>query len=351
MIMSKSGIVLWSKSNARRLVAGLVAILALTAWWFFQHPTVAPASPGGPAGQLPLKIDFGAVQPLPDRVEVDPGKVALGERLFHDARLSGDGSISCSSCHGLHTAGVDNRVRSIGVNGVEGDINALTVFNSGFNFVQFWDGRAATLEEQIEGPLNNPREMASSWPQAIARISGDATYSAQFLRLYRDGITAANIKDAIATFERSLVTPDSRFDKYLRGDQSALTGDEKRGYELFQSYGCISCHQGVNLGGNMFEKMGLMGDYFSDRGNLTDADLGRFKLNREEHSRHEFRVPGLRNVARTAPYFHDGHAQSLHQAVAIMARYQLGRPMPQDDVDAIVAFLNTLTGEYKGRKL
>jgi cytochrome c peroxidase len=169
--------------------------------------------------------------------------------------------------------------------------------------------------------------------------------------LYRDGITAANIKDAIATFERSLVTPNSRFDKYLRGDQAALSENEKHGFELFQSYGCSACHQGINLGGNMFEKMGLMGDYFADRGNPTDADQGRFNINHEEQSMYEFRVPSLRNVARTAPYFHDGNAQTLQQAVTIMAKYQLGRPMPPDDVDAIVAFLGSLTGEYKGLPL
>lgn len=351
-MISKSGIVQWSKSHAGWLIAGaaLVVIIAVIAWWY-QQATVTPAGFRGDIGQLPLKIDFGVVQPLPEEVELNPDKVALGERLFHDVRLSGNDSVACSSCHALNSGGVDNRVHSLGVNGAEGNINAPTVFNSGFNFVQFWDGRAATLEEQIEGPVNNPKEMASNWPQVIAKLSGDAGIADQFSRLYRDRITPTNIKDAIATFERSLVTPNSRFDKYLRGDQAALSDNEKRGFELFLSYGCASCHQGVNLGGNMFEKMGLMGDYFADRGSPTAADMGRYQLDHTEHSMHEFKVPSLRNVARTAPYFHDGSAQTMQQAVIIMARYQLGRPMPEKDVDAIVAFLESLTGEYKGKPL
>lgn len=348
--MKRSEIVRWCRANARWLVA--VALLAVAAGVWRSHRTAdEQVRAAGGIGQLTFKMDYGTVQPLPDRVELSSDKVALGERLFHDVRLSGDDSIGCFSCHGLGSAGVDNLPLSIGVNGTLGDVNAPTVFNSGFNFVQFWDGRAATLEDQIDGPVNNPKEMASNWPQVISKISQDATYPAQFFSLYRDGITAANIKDAIATFERSLVTPNSRFDKYLRGDQAALSENEKHGFELFQSYGCSACHQGINLGGNMFEKMGLMGDYFADRGNPTDADQGRFNINHEEPSMYEFRVPSLRNVARTAPYFHDGNAQTLQQAVTIMAKYQLGRPMPPDDVDAIVAFLGSLTGEYKGLPL
>lgn len=342
----------WRRARSAWAVSGgLLLLLLLFAFWRFQL-SVEPTTPQTDApGQQPIQIDFGVVQPLPRKIELDPGRVELGERLFHEVRLSGNDSIGCFSCHALGAAGVDNRVHSLGVNGTEGEINAPTVFNSGFNFVQFWDGRAATLEEQIDGPINNPKEMASNWPLVVAKLSKDTTYVAQFDSLYKDGITVANIKNAIATFERSLVTPDSRFDKYLRGEKSALTEHEIQGFRLFQAYGCSSCHQGVNLGGNMYEKMGLMGDYFADRGNLTEADLGRFKVNHIEHSRHEFKVPSLRNVARTAPYFHDGNARTLEDAVLIMAKYQLGRPMTSEDVGAIVAFLGSLTGEYKGRPL
>lgn len=352
MKISKSGIVRWSKSRTVWIAAGgLLALVLMSAAWWLHGQQGRSESPRGQAGMPPIGNHSGMVQPLPDYVDLNQDKVSLGERLFQDVRLSADNSIGCLSCHDLGKGGVDHLARSIGVNGAVGDINAPTVFNSGFNFVQFWDGRAATLEEQIDGPVHNPKEMASNWPQVIAKLSEDAAYQQQFSKLYRDGITAINIKDAIATFERSLVTPNSRFDKFLRGDQSALTEQEKRGFALFQSYGCSSCHQGVNLGGNMFEKMGLMGDYFADRGNLTEADKGRFNINHDEHSLYEFRVPSLRNVARTAPYFHDGNAQTLRQAVTIMAQYQLGRPIPPDDVEAISEFLESLTGEYKGQAL
>jgi cytochrome c peroxidase len=251
----------------------------------------------------------------------------------------------------LGSGGVDNRARSVGVAGGVGGINTPTVFNSGLNFVQFWDGRAPTLEAQIEGPVNHPLEMASNWEQVTGKLKVDANYPTAFAAIYPEGINATNIKDAIATFERSLITPNSRFDQFLRGATSALNEQEKRGHELFQSYGCASCHQGINLGGNMYEKMGLMGDYFADRGEVTEADKGRFNLTHDMLNLYEFRVPSLRNVALTAPYFHDGHAKTLEEAIAVMTKYQLGRPMPEPDLAAIAAFLRCLTGEYQGKPL
>jgi cytochrome c peroxidase len=296
-------------------------------------------------------VQFAFTSALPATIQLDPRKVSLGQQLFHDARLSKDDTISCASCHGLNTGGVDNRARSVGVGGGVGSINAPSVFNSGLNFVQFWDGRAPSLEAQIEGPVNHPLEMASNWAQVTQKLSADTNYPALFAAIYPQGITADSIKDAIATFERSLITPNSRFDKFLKGDTAALNQQEKLGYELFQSYGCASCHQGQNLGGNMYEKMGLMGDYFADRGNPTEADKGRFNVTHDVQNLYEFRVPGLRNVALTAPYFHDGSAQTLEQAIAIMTKYQLGRPMPAADLTAIATFLRSLTGEYLGQPL
>ena len=297
-------------------------------------------------------VNFAFTQPLPLALPLDARKVALGQRLFHDARLSKDDTVSCASCHSLGTGGTDNQARSVGVAGGVGTINAPTVYNSGLNFVQFWDGHAPSLESQIDGPVNHPQEMASNWPQVLAKVVADANYPAIFAELYPQGITEATVKDALATFERSLITPDSRFDQFLRGDANALNAQEQRGYALFQSYGCASCHQGQNLGGNMFEKMGLMGDYFADRGGeLTDADKGRFNVTGKPQNMHEFRVPSLRNVALTAPYFHDGHAHTLEQAVVIMAQYQLGRPMPPADLNDITAFLRSLTGQYLGTPL
>jgi cytochrome c peroxidase len=290
-------------------------------------------------------------QVIPPAPVLSLQKVSLGQQLFHDARLSRDDTVSCASCHPLSRGGADGKVRSVGVAGGVGGINTPTVFNSGLNTVQFWDGRAPTLETQIDGPVNHPLEMASSWPQVIGKLQGDVHYAQAFAGLYPQGINADNIKDAIATFERSLITPNSRFDQFLKGDPSALTSQEQHGYTLFQSYGCSSCHQGVNLGGNMFEKMGLMGDYFADRGQVTDADMGRFNITKDPKNLHEFRVPPLRNVALTAPYFHDGHAKTLEDAIRIMAKYQLGRPMPEADLASIAAFLRSLTGHYQGSPL
>jgi len=304
-----------------------------------------------PLTALKAPVSFAFTQALPQTVPLDGLKVRLGQQLFHDPRLSRDDTISCASCHGLNTGGVDNRARSIGVAGGVSSVNAPSVFNSGLNFVQFWDGRSPTLEAQIEGPVNHPLEMASNWLLINQKLAADAHYPELFTALYADGISVVNIKDALATFERSLITPNSRFDKFLNGDTAALNDKEKQGYELFQSYGCASCHQGQNLGGNMFEKMGLMGDYFAERGNLTEADKGRFNVTQDADNLYEFRVPSLRNVALTAPYFHDGYAATLEQAVAIMAKYQLGRPMPEEHLNAITAFLRSLTGQYQGQPL
>lgn len=345
----KSEIARWVETH--RILSGVLAASALVALAIL----LWPKQPTPPVNKMVSLVQVKAVttftQPLPLHMNADPNRVALGERLFHDVRLSSDDTVSCATCHSLSTAGMDNRSRSVGVNGGIGDINTPTVFNSGFNFVQFWNGRADSLEDQIDGPVNHPKEMASNWPQVLGKLAKDAAYPELFARSYRDGMTADNIKDAIATFERSLVTPNSRFDKFLRGDAEALNEQEHRGYELFQNYGCASCHQGVNLGGNMYEKMGLMGDYFADRGNITEADKGRFNVNHLPHSMHEFRVPSLRNVAVTAPYFHDGNAETLEQAITIMAKYQLARPVSLQEVQDIAAFLRTLTGEYQGKSL
>ena len=337
----------WSWASSPLPYLLLMALGALLFVWWQQTRSVADPAARQVRG-LRVAYTLEPFQPLPRSVALDAGKVALGERLFLDQRLSADDTVSCASCHDLAHGGVDNRHRSIGIHGRMGTINAPTVFNSGFNFVQFWDGRAPTLEAQIDGPVNNPLEMGSNWPQVLGKLQADADYRKQFARLYADGLTVDNVKDAIATFERSLITPDSRFDRFLRGDNAAMDATEQRGFELFQSYGCSSCHQGINVGGNMYEKMGLMGDYFADRGGVAEADKGRYNVNHDDESMHEFKVPSLRNVALTAPYFHDGHAETLEQAVAIMARYQLGRSMPNDDMHAIVAFLHCLTGEPRG---
>ena len=290
------------------------------------------------------------VRPIDLSLDYDPAKAALGFALFHDPRLSVDNTVSCASCHQLENAGVDNHQYSHGVDDQLGGVNAPTVYNAVYNFVQFWDGRAQTLAAQAAGPPLNPVEMASeSFDQIIAKLQADKDFARAFVKVYPDGITEANITDAIEQFERTLITPDSAFDKWLRGDDSAITAQELEGYELFKKYDCATCHAGPNLGGLSYELMGLRRHYFAERGlELTHEDNGRFKETGLERDRHRFKVPGLRNVEHTWPYYHDGTRETLKEAVRDMGLYQSGVELTEAEVAAITAFLNTLTGEYNG---
>lgn len=302
---------------------------------------------------LPAARAAEPVRPIDPSVEADPAKVALGYALFHDARLSVDNTVSCASCHDLSNAGVDNHQYSHGVDDQVGGVNAPTVYNAVYNFVQFWDGRAKTLADQAAGPPLNPIEMASeSFDQIIAKLAADKDFAKAFNAVYPDGLTEANITDAIEEFERTLVTPDSRFDKWLRGDDSALNADELAGYELFKKYDCATCHAGPNLGGLSYELMGLRADYFADRGlEMTHEDNGRYKETQLERDRHRFKVPGLRNVEHTWPYYHDGTRVTLEEAVRDMGIYQSGVELTDIEIDNISDFLRTLTGEYQGKKI
>ncbi|WP_341743421.1 cytochrome-c peroxidase [Azonexus hydrophilus] len=327
----------------KRFFLGLSVLLgvALAAWFLRPAHDDSLFLPSAFPGSFDDSMQ--ALRPLPELPPLRPERVALGARLFADTRLSADYSLACASCHRFDLGGADGQPVSVGILGREGGINAPTVFNSGLSFVQFWDGRALTLQEQAAGPIHNPLEMGASWSLVIERLGADETMREAFRLAYPDGLTAANIADAIASFEQSLLTLDSPFDRYLRGDEEALDELARAGYQRFRDFGCVSCHQGVLLGGNMFQKFGVLGDYFADRP-LTAADLGRYNVTGREEDRHVFKVPGLRNVALTAPYFHDGSAPTLEVAVAIMGRYQLGRDLAAEDVKAIVAFLNSLTG-------
>ena len=287
------------------------------------------------------------ITPVPDDVGVNPEKVALGRALFYDPRLSKDNTTACVSCHDLANGGDDGRRFSVGVDGNVGTINAPTVFNAGLNFKQFWDGRANTLDQQIDGPVQSPLELGGLWPETIAKLYDHESYPRRFDALYPDGITRENVKNALAEFMRSLTTPNSPFDQWLAGDDDALDTLEKRGYTLFKHYGCVSCHQGANVGGNMFQVFGVLNEYFKKRGSITDADLGRFNVTGHPDDRHVFKVPSLRMAAHTAPYLHDGSAETLRDAVDIMFEFQLGREAPDADKEAIVAFINTLAGENK----
>jgi cytochrome c peroxidase len=290
------------------------------------------------------------VRPVDAVLEYDEAKAELGFALFHDTRLSVDNTVSCASCHELQNAGVDNHQFSHGVNDQLGGVNAPTVYNAVYNFVQFWDGRAATLAAQAAGPPLNPVEMASeSFDQIIAKLKKDKKFAAAFKAVYPDGLTEANITDAIEQFERTLVTPGSAFDKWLQGDDAALTADQLAGYELFKKYDCATCHAGPILGGLTYELMGHRNDYFGDRGlELTHEDNGRFKETGLERDRHRFKVPGLRNVEHTWPYYHDGTRETLEEAVRDMAVYQSDVTLTAEETALIVEFLKSLTGEHDG---
>jgi cytochrome c peroxidase len=230
-----------------------------------------PASLIGTAIATQARTAFSAV---PEPAGLDPARVQLGKQLFRDKRFSADGTIACSNCHDVAHGGDDGRRVAIGVGEREGKLNAPTVLNSALNLAQFWDGRAATLEEQLHWPIENPVEMGSSLAQVLANLGADSAVRAHFRSAYSDGLNEANLLNAIATYERALVTPNSAFDRYLGGDAAALSPAAREGLELFERLGCVSCHQGRNLGGNMFQRFGVMGDYFADRGGVTEADFG-----------------------------------------------------------------------------
>ncbi len=291
------------------------------------------------------------IQPLKPIAGLDHDKVSLGGKLFSDPLLSHNGQVSCATCHDLAKGGTDRKIRPVGMGGAPGVINSPSVLNSAYNFSLFWDGRAPTLEAQMDEPILSRTEMGSSWPEVIRKLEASPEYNRSFGQIYRDEIKASYVKDCIASFERSLSTPNSRFDHYLQGQQDALTHEELEGYRLFKAFGCVSCHQGVNIGGNMYQKLGVMAPYFTNRGHITHADQGRFNVTGDPNDLYMFKVPSLRNVAITAPYFHDGAASTLPEAVEVMAKYQLGRRLSEGEVDHIVKFLETLTGELNGKRL
>lgn len=289
------------------------------------------------------------IEPLPVTVEFDPARAQLGEALFREPLLSGDGKVACSNCHHGDHGLAEDKAHSFVEGRPESLVNTPTMYNIRFLYKLGWGGKFDSLETQLDALMKNPSVMASSWEGAARRLSNVAGYSDRFSTLFHDGLTPANVRQALLEYERSLVTPNAPFDRFLRGDSSALSPEAKAGYGLFKGYGCASCHQGIAIGGNVFERFGVLRDVFADRGHSNNADLGRFNVTGREQDRYVFRVPSLRNVALTAPYFHDGSATSLEQAVGVMARYQLGRELDAKDRDLLVLFLRSLTGEYRGK--
>lgn len=295
-------------------------------------------------------LEGNPIAPLPTSVDLDPRKVALGKRLYFDKRLSGDGLCSCNDCHDPRRGGANGEARSNLPNRAPVGVNVPTVFNAAFNFRFAWSGRFKDISEQIDTAMALKTAMNSSWEAATFKLAKDTTYKNAFAEVYPEGITDKTVREAVSIYTLSLITPNARFDRYLRGE-TKLSTEEAHGWEMFREYGCASCHQGINIGGNMFQKLGVVRDYFADRGNLREVDYGLFNATRVEADRFVFRVPSLRNVALTAPYFHDGSVTTLEDAVTVMAKYQLGRALPAQDVNAIASFLRTLTGELDGRPL
>jgi cytochrome c peroxidase len=280
------------------------------------------------------------IKPIPLKVDYDKQKAKLGRMLFSDARLSSDDTISCESCHSLYNYGVDSLSVSFGVDDRKGIRNSPSVYNSRFNFVQFWDGKVNTLKEQAIMPMLNSFEMNADLKETIKKLKDDLHYVKYFKEIYNDDIKIEYITDALSEFEKSLITPNSKFDKYLRGDKNALNENEKEGYKLFKSYGCISCHNGINIGGNLFQKLGYFADFHDPK-----RDMGLYHVTNNEKDKDFFKVPSLRNVEMTAPYFHNGNTKTLKEAVQKMTVFQLGRIINDNETEKIVDFLKTLTGK------
>ncbi|MDR1853569.1 MAG: cytochrome-c peroxidase [Azoarcus sp.] len=287
------------------------------------------------------------IQPLAAPVAKNPALVELGKKLFFDPRLSRSGAISCNFCHNLSMGGSDNLKTSIGHNWQQGPINSPTVLNSSLAIAQFWDGRAADLKAQAGGPIANPKEMASTHEIAVGILKSIPGYVAEFKTVFGSGgIDIGRVTEAIAAFEETLVTPDSRFDQWLKGDDKALNKRELAGYELFRDSGCVACHNGPAAGGTSFQKMGVVEPYVT-----ANPATGREGVTGDDADRFNFKVPTLRNVELTYPYFHDGEADTLEKAVTTMGKLQLGRKFTDKEVADIVAFLKTLTGKQPAFEL
>jgi cytochrome c peroxidase len=286
--------------------------------------------------------------PIPPNGALDYARLELGSVLYNDKRLSRDGEFSCASCHQLDHGGSDGRVVGLGTK--ESDaLNTPSIFNAKFNFRQNWDGSAQSLAEQLDMTVRQYGNKDHAWDELLARLNKDTELVKRFARIYRKTqITRADFTDAMVYYVNSLTTPNCRFDQYLQGDRNAIDEDELRGYTLFKDYGCVSCHQGVNIGGNLYQRFGIFYDYFRARGNIKKADYGRINVTGRSTDMHVFKVPSLRNVALTAPYLHDGQVKTLGRAVSLMGTTQLGVDIKKKDIALIVKFLKTLTGDTSG---
>jgi len=297
---------------------------------------------------LPTQADSPADNPT------NAAKVELGQMLYHDPRLSSTGTVSCSSCHNTMLGGEDNRSVAMGVNGQTGGRSAPTVWNAAFNKVQFWDGRAASLEEQAGGPVTNPIEMGmKNWDEVVARLKSIEGYKPHFEQAFgKDLISKDTVTKAIAAYERTLITPDSPYDRYVAGDKSALTKQQVRGMEKVAELGCTGCHSGPAFNGpGMFQKFPAIPNGYFEAQYHFSKDKGLAEVSKNPADEHLWKVPTLRNIALTAPYFHNGSVKTLDKAVTLMAKLQLGKDLSKEEVADIVAFLDGLTGEFPKQKM
>lgn len=280
-----------------------------------------------------------SITPIPKTLSYKQDQAQLGKEIFKDSSISKNGSISCASCHNLATNGADVTQYSFGVDSKETKFNTPTVFNSVFNFAYFYDGRAKNLKEQTLIGLSNVNHMNMNIDELITKLQA-TNYKKEFEDIFEDGLTKENFLTAIVEFQKALITPNSKFDNYLRGDTTVLTSQEKRGYNTFKKDGCVNCHNGINLGSNMYQKMGVFTPFTSDK-----ISYGRHNVTKRERDKYVYKVPTLRNIAQTAPYLHDGSAKTLSDAVIAMYEYQLGVKKTKKEVRDLVAFLKTLDGE------
>jgi len=325
-------------------MVGKIAVIVLAFGYCFSLQAVAQDDLMARARELFQPIPTTPPQ-LPDNPATLP-KVELGKILYFDPRLSASHIISCNSCHNIGLGGADAEPTSIGHRWQHGGRNAPTVLNAVFNVAQFWDGRAKDLEQQAGGPMVNPIEMASPSLHVVEQLKGIPGYHDMFVEAFpseSDPITLANAQKAIAVFEATLITPDAPFDRFLKGDANALSPMEKQGLSLFIDKGCANCHNGINVGGGMYAPFGVVEKPGADL--LPPGDKGRFMVTKTPSDEYVFKVPTLRNIALTAPYFHTGQAWDLRQAVAIMGASQLNIELKDDEVDKITAFLSSLTSE------
>lgn len=330
----------------RNIFLALILIFIISIiYWFYSKPVTITPYEKIETSYTNQFVD-GPIQPLPLIKSIDKNWVQLGNALFHSPLLSEDNTISCASCHLINKGGDDGFSVSVGIKSRIGKRNSPSVLNASLNFRQFWDGRNVTLNEQLVGPIHNPAEMGSNFTQIIKKLKADPTFNKAFNKLDINGVTKENIILAIATFEESLITNNSPIDLFLLGDGNALTKQQKLGLDKFQRFGCITCHQGRNIGGNLFQKIGRI-DKVPPQ--LLE-DKGRYNVTNDINDLHVYKVPSLRNVALTAPYFHDGSIETLPEAVKLMAQMQLGLELSVQDVEDIVALLNAFTGSVQDIK-